>query len=255
MTTPINDFQDILDAMERNPALRDALRRLILDDELRQMPVRLERVEEDIAELKAGQARLEEGQTRLESRVTRLEEGQTRLEEGQARLEGQFARLEGEVRSLKHTVDDIDQRVTRIGGDVSNLKGSDYESFVTEFARRNIWREMKTLATVFSTQKQRANLTNLATEAEVHGQILEHEADSVTEADLVLTTDGAQDYILAEISVTVQQRDIDHAQERADILSKATGENVTAIAIGATEEPNLERGKVQILLIQQYQET
>ena len=42
MTTPINTFEDILDAMERDPALRDALRRHILTDELLQMPVRLE---------------------------------------------------------------------------------------------------------------------------------------------------------------------------------------------------------------------
>ena len=42
MTTPINTFEDILDAMERDPALRDTLRRHILTDELLQMPVRLE---------------------------------------------------------------------------------------------------------------------------------------------------------------------------------------------------------------------
>ena len=69
MTTPINSFQDILDAMERDPALRDALRRHILTDELLQVPVRLERIEEDIGTLKEGQARLEEGQARLEQKV------------------------------------------------------------------------------------------------------------------------------------------------------------------------------------------
>ena len=42
MTTPINSFEDILDAMERDPALRDALRHHILTDELLQMPLRLE---------------------------------------------------------------------------------------------------------------------------------------------------------------------------------------------------------------------
>ena len=42
MTTPINTFEDILDAMERDRALRDALRRHILTDELLQMPLRLE---------------------------------------------------------------------------------------------------------------------------------------------------------------------------------------------------------------------
>ena len=42
MTTSINTFEDIWDAMERDPALRDTLRRHILTDELLQMPLRLE---------------------------------------------------------------------------------------------------------------------------------------------------------------------------------------------------------------------
>ena len=241
MTTPINDFQDILDAMERNPALREALRRLILDDELRQMPVRLERIEADIADLKEGQTRLEgkvaelqEGQTRLEGQVSELQQGQARLGKGQARLQ---------------------EQVTRIGGDVSNLKGDDYESFVAEYARRYLWREMRTLTTVFSTQKDRANLTRLATEAEVQGQILEHEADSLARADLILTIDETQEFILAEISLTVEQKDIDRAQEGASILAKATGRKVTPIAIGAAEDPNLDKRGVQVLLVQQYQQT
>ena len=83
--------------LERDPALRDALRRHILTDELLQVPVRLERIEEDIGALKEGQARLEEGQARLE-------EGQARLEEGQARLE---------------------QKVDTVGGHVSRLTGTD----------------------------------------------------------------------------------------------------------------------------------
>ena len=49
MTSPVNNFQGILNAMEREPALRDALRRHILAEELLQVPVRLERMEEDIS--------------------------------------------------------------------------------------------------------------------------------------------------------------------------------------------------------------
>ena len=109
MTTPINDFQDILDAIERNPALRDALRRHILTDELLQMPVRLERVEEDIGVIK------------------------------------------GDVGTLK-------EDVSRIGGNVSNLMGSDYESHVAAYIHRYLRRELKSNATVFSTQKNRQPL-------------------------------------------------------------------------------------------------
>ena len=36
MTSPINDFQDILNAIERDPPLRDALRRHILTAQLNQ---------------------------------------------------------------------------------------------------------------------------------------------------------------------------------------------------------------------------
>ena len=40
MTPPINTLEDILNALERDPALREALRRHTLTDELLQMPVR-----------------------------------------------------------------------------------------------------------------------------------------------------------------------------------------------------------------------
>ena len=38
MTTPINTFEEILEALERDPVLKEALRRHILTDELLQMP-------------------------------------------------------------------------------------------------------------------------------------------------------------------------------------------------------------------------
>ena len=66
MTTPINNFQDILDAMDRDPALRDALRRYILTDELMQVPIRLGVIEEDITAIKEDVSSLKEGQARLE---------------------------------------------------------------------------------------------------------------------------------------------------------------------------------------------
>ena len=65
--------------LERDPALRDALRRHILTDELLQVPVRLERIEEDIGALKEGQARLEEGQARLEQKVDTVDGHVSRL--------------------------------------------------------------------------------------------------------------------------------------------------------------------------------
>ena len=255
MTTPINDFQDILDAIERNPALRDALRRHILTDELLQMPVRLERVEEDIGTIKGDVATLKEdvsilkeGQARLEGDVATLKEGQARLEGDVATLKEGQARLESDVGTLK-------EDVSRIGGNVSNLMGSDYESHVAAYIHRSLRRELKINATVLSTQKNRQPLIELLDRAEGQGNITPEDNDKLNDGDIVLTVDGGDEYILGEISITVQQDDVRRATEWAAILAKATGSRVTPVAIGAAEDPNMNRGGVQVLLIQQRQQT
>ena len=255
MTTPINDFQDILDAIERNPALRDALRRHILTDELLQMPVRLERVEEDIgtikgdiATLKEDVSTLKEGQARLEGDVATLKEGQARLEGDVATLKEGQARLESDVGTLK-------EDVSRIGGNVSNLMGSDYESHVAAYIHRSLRRELKINATVLSTQKNRQPLIELLDRAEGQGNITPEDNDKLNDVDIVLTVDGGDEYILGEISITVQQDDVRRATEWAAILAKATGSRVTPVAIGAAEDPNMNRGGVQVLLMQQRQQT
>ena len=222
MSIPISSFQDILDAMERNPALRDALRRHILTDELLQVPARLERVEGDIGAIKEDVAVLKED-------VASLKEGQARLEEGQARLE---------------------ERVDRIGGDVSRLTGSDYESRVAGLIHRFLRRERGMSAAVLSTQREKSALRAIIDEAETRGLIRAWETDDLDLADLVLTTaDGAGGYLLAEVSVTIQQDDVDRAEARAGRLAKATGGSVTPFAVGTREEPDLDRRNVQVLLI------
>ena len=241
MTTPINDFQDILDAIERNPALRDALRRHILTDELLQMPVRLERVEEDIGTIKGDIATLKED-------VSTLKEGQARLEGDVATLKEGQARLESDVGTLK-------EDVSRIGGNVSNLMGSDYESHVAAYIHRSLRRELKINATVLSTQKNRQPLIELLDRAEGQGNITPEDNDKLNDVDIVLTVDGGDEYILGEISITVQQDDVRRATEWAAILAKATGSRVTPVAIGAAEDPNMNRGGVQVLLMQQRQQT
>ena len=234
MTTPINDFQDILDAIERNPALRDALRRHILTDELLQMPVRLERVEEDIGVIKGDVATLKED-------VSTLKEGQ--------------ARLEGDVGILKEDVSSLREDVARIGGNVSNLMGSDYESHVAAYIHRSLRRELKINATVLSTQKNRQPLIELLDRAEGQGNITPEDNDKLNDVDIVLKVDDSDEYILGEISITVQQDDVRRATEWATILAEATGGKVTPIAIGTREDPDLNRGGVQVLLIQQGQQT
>ena len=297
MTSPINDFQDILNDIERDPALRDALRRHILTEELLQVPVRLERIEEDITGLKKGQDRLEEKVDGLGQKVDRLEEKHDRLEIwpetpilpkqsfsyrrlsvkqsvlkrntcsimpymtgirllgiAQNPADGFPARLlEAKVDSMSDDIDTLKDNVGRMGGDVSRLTGTDYESHVATYVHRFLRRSLGINATAFSTQRDKSALTALLDEAEAHGIIDAQETDDLNLADLVLTSDGPTDYILAEVSITVQQDDIDRAAERARLLTKATARTVNPFAIGVREQPHLRREHVQVILIPEAQ--
>ena len=253
MTTPVNTFQDILDAMERDPALRDAVRRHILTDELLQVPARLDRIEGDISTLKEDVGILKEGQARLEEKVDRLEEKVDRLEEKHDRLEGKHDRLEGKHDRLEQKVDRIDGEVSRLGGDVRRLAGTDYESHVATYVHRFLRRDLGINAAVLACQRDRSALTSLLDEAESQGVIEAADTDELDKTDLVLTADGPTDYLVAEVSITVQQDDVDRAAERAGLLAKATARTVTPFAIGAREEPGLRRGQVQVILIPERQ--
>ena len=129
------------------------------------------------------------------------------------------------------------------------LKGSDYESHVARLANRFLRRQLGVAATVFSSQRNQAALATLLDDAETRGNINADETDELDETDLILTTDGPTDYILAEISITIQQHDVDRAAHRAALLAKATGQTVTPFAFGTQEEPGLNRHDVQIILI------
>ena len=144
--TTINTFEDLLQALEQNPTLREAMRRHIMTEEVMQLPARvfrleelvariatqleeltnvltrfteqtnqrLDKVETDVTELKEGQARLEEGQARLETDVAGLKEGQARLEEGQARLEARTDRLEAGQARLETDVTELKEGQARL---------------------------------------------------------------------------------------------------------------------------------------------
>ena len=89
----------------------------------------------------------------------------------------------------------------------------------------------------------------LLDDAETRGNINADETDELDKTDLILTADGPTDYILAEISITIQQHDVDRAAHRAALLAQATGQTVTPFAFGTQEEPGINRRDVQITLI------
>ena len=237
--TPIVTFQDILNALSRNPELKEQMRQHLQDEELRNLPQtvarleqavaeltvivqgiaqRQERTETDVAELKDGQARLEAGQVRHDADIAELKDGQARLEAGQARLEDNQRRMQS---------------------DINRLSGSEYERRVARTLGRNSLRHFgigngQLVQSI--TIPNNNHIPDLMDHACNEGLIQTHEADDAEQADIVIHGQNSANqpaYVSIEASVTVESRDIVKAHERADIISRATGIPTTAAACGS----------------------
>ena len=237
MASPINSFQDILDALEQNPSFRDALRRHILTEELLQLPAQFMLLRADVDELKSGQERLEagvdqlaEGQQRLESTVSQLAEGQERLESTTASM----------------------------GGTLSRLDGTSYEDHAVDLAPR-ILRSQFNLSQprIIARRGERDDLRDIALAATGNDLISDAEANQLQSADFIAAhqdQSGSTVYVLAEISIAVQQPDIDRAADRARILERATGVPTIPAAIGSAFHDDLLPSNVRLLIIPTQQE-
>ena len=258
--TSINDIADLVQILQDHPEWRNTVRGLIVGEELANMPNEVAIfVKATNENFNLVHQQFEKVDQQFEKVDQRLEKVDQRLE----RLETNVADIKTDVATLKEDVSRIDETLTRMGGTVtqmggtltqmggtvSRLIGEDYESHVATYVHRFLSRNSGINARVFFTQRDKSALTELLDEAEKQGVIEAEETNELDKADLILTTDGPTDYILAEVSITIQQDDIDRAVERARLFAKATARTVAPVAIGAREDTDLQREHVQIILI------
>ena len=228
MTTPVNSFQDILDAMERDPALRDALRRYILTDEILALPVQVKVLTEAVEALVNESRELRTGQGQLRENVTQLSDNVAELRAGQEELRAGVSELRTDV--------------GRMGGDVSNMMGTDYEGTAARIADRLVRRELGLTSPAVVMRGRGMNATPTLPEvdqAAALGTITWEESDDLALADVIVRAtgeDGSFVYVVAEISITVQERDRVRAHRRAALLEKATGVSTIPVVIGIDEE-------------------
>ncbi|MDE0267458.1 MAG: hypothetical protein OXI96_00250, partial [Acidimicrobiaceae bacterium] len=121
----------------------------------------------------------------------------------------------------------------RLEGNVNRLMGSDYERKAARRASRLVQRHMgvNDMRVIYAvTTPDDDQLPKLLDQAVSAGRIVTGDADEVENTDLVLNCPGL--YIVAEVSVTLDGKDIRRAHKRASLLAQATEEPVKAAAIG-----------------------
>lgn len=198
----------IIAELEARPEVKPALLRALLTDEFLLLPAKADRLTEDVSELKAD--------------VSELKAGQARLERGQQRM----------------------------SGELSNLSGSQYQRHVTEIGKRLVRRNMG----IQNVRLLHADLIfgermadDIAEEAENAGRITMDEGDALVMSDAIFIGEdeaGQPVQVLLEISLTVQQHDIERAEARSRILEKATGIRTLAGVVGESV-PEEERTRAQ----------
>ena len=263
MTTPINSFQDILDAMERDPALRDALRRYILTDEILALPAQVkaltdavealvsesselragqEQLRAEVGELRTGQEQIRADVREIRADVADLRAGQEQRRKDVTQLSDDVAELRAGQEELRAGVSELRTDVGRMGGDVSNMMGTDYEGTAARIADRLVRRRLGLTSPTVVMRGRGMNATPTLPEvdqAAALGTITWEESDDLALADVIVRAtgeDGSFVYVLAEISITVQERDRVRAHRRAALMEKATGVPTIPVVIGIDEE-------------------
>ena len=196
--TTINSLQDILDALDNNPAWREAVRARILGEELMRLPAAFARF---------------------------VQEQQAWNEEQKAWNEEQRAwnrRAEERFDAIDRRFDNIERRLDRMEDDNRYFKNKYNESETREkaaiLADRLDLRFIRTLSAV--------ELIAMAPDS-----LPRNVRDSFINTDMVIEAADAQDttYIAVEVSYTGATRDLDRAIRNAEIISGVTGKPARAV--------------------------
>jgi predicted RNase H-like nuclease (RuvC/YqgF family) len=250
MVFEVIDFHDLVRLLEERPKWRTELRRLILPDEILELPrsvmelveaqrraeARLQGVEGRLARSEARiekvEARLEKVEARLEKVEARLEKVEARLEKVEARLEKVEARLE----KVEARLEKVEARLERMEGRLGKLEGRSLESDYRDKAPSYFGRLLRKTRVV--------QIGRMADEME--SRLTPEELDDLLQIDLVvkgnprIAPDLGEVMLVVEISVVVDRNDINRAVRRADILRK-TGIKAVPVAAGERHTEGAEK--------------
>ncbi|OYT69623.1 MAG: hypothetical protein CFK49_08905 [Armatimonadetes bacterium JP3_11] len=217
----ILDEVTIARLMHKNTALRDAFRRVVLTEELLQLPAEFHEFREETT------ARL----TRVEQDVAETKERMTRVEQDVAETKERMTRVEQTVEKILHRVDRLEGAVERLEnwqrGEQGRREGEDYERLMVARARR-----------IFGTGDGGSPMANERVRKQVEAwleaaglldQDIEPDYDPLI-ADLIWWKGNR--VAVAEISVKVNGRDVVRAKRRAETLREA-GLDVLPVVIGS----------------------
>lgn len=191
MAFSVEDFHDLVRLLDQHPEWRAELRRLVLTEELLRLPA-------IVAELAEAQRQSAVELAELRQAVTELR--QTAAEQGEQFR--QLTRVQSEMRD-------------QFGGFQGEMLERRYRDYFSAYFARVVRRPR------LVSQQQLADLLDDAVDA---GQLTEAERNDVMLADVVVRgrrqPDGAEVYLVVEVSVGIGLDDVERAAQRAGVLGR-----------------------------------
>jgi chaperonin cofactor prefoldin len=244
MAFTVEDFADLTRLLQARPEWRTEMRRLVLTDEILELPAIVRdladaqrRTEARVEELAEAQRRTEERLTRLEDAVASLAEAQHRTEkrveelaEAQRRTEERLTRLEGAVAGLAEAQGRTQEQLVTLT-DALTLLGrrmGGAEDHIAEL--RGDMLEVRyhlRAANYFGLYLRKARVVAPSTLVdEIEGELTPEDARELASLDLLIRgqlrarPDRPEVCLALEVSCVVDLEDVTRAHRRAAILRK-----------------------------------
>ena len=215
----IDTIADLVRVLKEEPEWAEALRNQLLSQELLELPERFQ----------AFVRVTEENNRLMRERLDRVESDIRDLKAGQAETNQRLGQLTGEVNKLRGQVGNL------VGADLERKVHAN----VSHFARRLKLRKIHILQSQFIDDNK--ELHDCLAHAEDQGIISLEQGDQIQVADIIFRgqhRESAQSmHVVAEVSRSIADHDIVRAADRAQIWSLVTECETLAVVIGARIEP------------------
>ncbi len=239
----------IIAELQANPEAQRLLLRALLTNEFLGMPARLDRIEKDIAELKADVSELKADVSELKADVSELKADVSELKADVSELKADVSELKADVSELKTDVSELKTGVARLETDVAHLKGSDLENRLHRRIRAlasqalDLRRPRVVQSPVQETEREFADRVEEALDG---GRITADQEARIEATDFIMharrRTDQAPVWVAVEASNRVHAGDIQRARATADALGAAFAADAEAVVAGyAIDPPDADR--------------
>ena len=243
----ISNTADFLRLLREDPDFRDEARRLLLTQELIELPERFARfeayMERRLTEMQGDITEMQGDITEIKGDITEIKGDITEIRGDITEIRGDITEIRGDITEIRGDITETRGDITEIKGDLGRLKGAEYERKVSRsfssyasaaFRLRNDRPLRRNRLLMSAGQGTVSEYEGLLSTSVDNGLITEEDLSELEQADAVMRGHDQNTivYFVGEFFVTVNHHDIDRAVARANILGKATGAAVWPMVIG-----------------------